>query len=190
MANETLAYPPLVCTYRTLLLDRSITQPRALPKCFRGDYYYFDCFHHLSFLKLTRLLSRSCRPRRCNGSWRFTGWVHSILWPCLCFHIQTSVKGPSVRVRVATWTARAFPSTKTLHTPEMMTIFSFVSLKYYWLAFDSPPICQLPRRSPFISTLTYFSLIIVFQLLPKRIDWLGNEHDQSYAEVVSSFISS
>ena len=136
MANETLAYPPLVCTYRTLLLDRSITQPRALPKCFRGDYYYFDCFHNLSFLKLTRLLSRSCRPRRCNGSWRFTGWVHSILWPCLCFHIQTSVKGPSVRVRVATWTARAFPSTKTLHTPEMMTIFSFVSLKYYWLAFD------------------------------------------------------
>lgn len=38
-----------------------------------------------------------------------------------------------------------------------------------------------------------FSLKILFpcfdfQLLPKRIDWQGNEHDQSYAEVVSSLV--
>lgn len=134
--------PPLVCRRLTelyFLIARLLSQGPCR-NASEVIYYHYDWF--VDFLiRLNGLvfLSYSCRVRMDLGATTGVGDTRgeciAILWPCLCFHIRTSVKGPSVRVRVATWTARAFPSTKTLHTPEMMPIFSFVYLNVIGLCF-------------------------------------------------------
>ena len=88
----------------------------------------------------------------------------------------TNVFCMQTMLSISTWATLAFPENITT-----IILFSYVSLTLNWLF--GLFVSHLPIQYILFS-------IDIFQLLPKIVDSHGNEHEQSYAELVSWFIKS